>query len=90
MKLCVPVSLLSERCQICPSSEVVKWSLDHIMLKLSSKNALDMLAATDEKEAAMKARVRKTMEDEELSIVCERERKRGKGSWGCSLNDMTF
>jgi len=43
----IPVSLSSERYQICPSLEVVKWSSDHIMLKLSSKDPLDT-AASDE------------------------------------------
>jgi hypothetical protein len=43
----IPVSLSKERNQICPSVEVVKWSSDHIMLKLSSKDPLDIAASAE-------------------------------------------
>jgi hypothetical protein len=41
----IPVSLSKERYQICVSVEVAKWSSDHIMLKLSSKDPLDIAAS---------------------------------------------
>jgi len=57
IEMCVPVSLSNERYQICPSSDVLKWSSDHIMLKLSSKEAFGWAASEDTQEAAMKAAV---------------------------------
>lgn len=56
----IPVSLSSDRCQICPSVEVVKWSSDHIISKLSSKEAFGSAAASDtEREAAIRAAMRR-------------------------------
>jgi len=64
----IPVSLSSERYQICPSLEVVKWSSDHIMLKLSSKDPLDT-AASDEWKWATTIAASKIMMDTEEQVL---------------------
>lgn len=57
--MCIPVSLSKERYQIWPSSDVLKWSSDHMMLKLSLKDGFDEVTEDCEQtviKAAMKRR----------------------------------
>lgn len=79
----VPVSLSKARFQICPSSEVVKWFSDHIILKFSSN---DCVGTAEVEEDAIRAATKKNtaaMEEHRVSILLsqlrifeERERER--------------
>jgi hypothetical protein len=57
--ICLPVSLSKARYQVCPSSEVVKWFSDHIILKLSVNDPLESAASHTKPEAAMRAAMKR-------------------------------
>lgn len=88
----VPVSLSRDRCQISPSSEVVKWSSDHIISKLSSKDPFESAASDKEEEeeannrAAMERRI--GIGDTLLSILAGRLGKTENGAFAFSVGSL--
>ncbi|KAG5391857.1 hypothetical protein IGI04_021820 [Brassica rapa subsp. trilocularis] len=78
----VPVSLSKARFQICPSSEVVKWFSDHIILKFSSKDCVGTAVIEEDTIRAATKKSTAAMEEYLFSIVLSQlrifQRERGR------------